>query len=144
MLEPQIFHQIALAGVVMAATFLLHAIFIALGSVALRSARGKTAGFQRFLQDIFWLVALSVWLLFAHGLAIGMWAWIYQWLAVVPDWETALYFAGSTYTSLGYGDVLANNDWRLMTGATATNGLLLFGLSTAILVDASARLRLGD
>ncbi len=136
-------HQFLIAALIMAITFSLHATMITMAAGVLRKAARHTRGHFSFAEDIIWLTLLSVWLLFAHSLAIWIWAGTYLWLDIVSDLEQALYFAGATYTTLGYGDVLAPLEWRVLTSATATNGLLLFGLSTAILVDASARLRLG-
>jgi ion channel len=31
----------------------------------------------------------------------------------LPDAESSLYFSGVTYTTLGYGDLLLPNEWRL-------------------------------
>ncbi|MGO9466172.1 MAG: ion channel [Isosphaeraceae bacterium] len=38
-----------------------------------------------------------------------------------------------SYTALGYGDVLLSERWRLLGPLEAINGLLFFGLSTAVL-----------
>jgi hypothetical protein len=49
--------------------------------------------------------------------------------------ETAVYFSAVTFTTLGYGDiVLEAAQWRLLTGIEALNGVLLLGLSTALLL----------
>lgn len=136
-------HEMFIAVAVMAATFFVHALMITISAAVLRMVSKRAHHQFSFIADIIWLTLISVWLLFAHGLSIGIWSAVYIHLGIVPDWESALYFAGATYTTLGYGDILAPQEWRILTGATATNGLLLFGLSTAILVDASARLRLG-
>jgi ion channel len=138
-----IWHQLLIAAGVMAVTFFIHAAMITAAAMVLRKIVRHNRGHLTFLHDILWMMLLSVWLLVAHSLAIAVWSGVYLTLDMVADWEAALYFAGATYTTLGYGDVLAPQQWRILTGATASNGLLLFGLSTAILVDASARLRLG-
>ncbi|MEM9422061.1 MAG: potassium channel family protein, partial [Pseudomonadota bacterium] len=62
-------------------------------------------------------------------------------IAAGATFEEALYFALTTYTTLGFGDIVPTQDWRLLTGASSANGLLLFGLSAAVLVDATERLR---
>ncbi len=38
-----------------------------------------------------------------------------------------------SYTALGYGEVLLSERWRLLGPLEADNGLLFFGLSTAVL-----------
>jgi hypothetical protein len=48
------------------------------------------------------------------------------------DW---MYFAFVNYTTLGYGDILPTEEWRLLGPITAMNGVLLFGWSTAVMFD---------
>ena len=56
-----------------------------------------------------------------------------------PDFATGLYFSTVTFSTLGFGDVLPPEKWRLFAALEAVNGFLLIGLSTAYLVAASTR-----
>jgi Ion channel len=47
----------------------------------------------------------------------------------------SVYFAFVNYTTLGYGDVLPLQRWRLLGPITAMNGVLLFGWSTAVIFE---------
>jgi len=38
----------------------------------------------------------------------------YLWRGCVTDAETAFYFSGVTYTTLGYDDVVLAKPWRLL------------------------------
>jgi hypothetical protein len=58
-----------------------------------------------------------------------------------PDRETAYYFSLTSYTTVGFGDVVISHPWRLMGGLEAINGVLMFGWSTASLVAFVFRLR---
>ena len=58
--------------------------------------------------------------------------------------EASVYFSLVAYTTLGFGDILLPNDWRLLSGMAAANGLLNFGLLTAILVETLRQIRLGQ
>lgn len=51
------------------------------------------------------------------------------------DLRTAFYFAGETYTTLGYGDVLLPQGWRQLALFIAMSGLFAFGWSTGVLVS---------
>lgn len=71
-----------------------------------------------------------------HYLDIIFWAlayWIFAGAEHFSDFEDAVYFSSVTYTTLGYGEVTLSDNWRLLCGIQAMNGVLLFGWSTAIL-----------
>ena len=51
------------------------------------------------------------------------------------DLRTAFYFAGETYTTLGFGDVLLPQGWRQLALFIAMSGLFAFGWSTGVLVN---------
>lgn len=71
------------------------------------------------------------------------WAELFVRLGALPNFEEALYFSSVSYTTLGFGDLLLPGEWRLLAGAIAADGLLLFGLSAAFLLETASRLRLG-
>jgi len=74
-------------------------------------------------------------LLLAHLAEVGVWAFVYGSLGVVKQWRDALYFAFVNYTTLGYGDILPSEDWRLLGPIAALNGVLMIGWSTAVIYD---------
>lgn len=67
--------------------------------------------------------------------AVWLWAVTLYLLEIFIDFEAAVYFALVAFTTLGFGDILLPQEWRLLGGLAAANGLLLFGLLTAILVE---------
>jgi voltage-gated potassium channel len=69
-----------------------------------------------------------------HVLEIMVWGEFYFREHCFADRETAYYFSLTSYTTVGYGDVVISHPWRLMGGLEAINGVLLFGWSTASLV----------
>ena len=66
----------------------------------------------------------------------AFWALIYMALGAFEDFETALYFSGATFTSLGYGDVVLNGRERLIAPLQAANGLMMFGITTGLFIAA--------
>lgn len=66
---------------------------------------------------------------------IWMWGIFYLIIDVVPDLETALYFSTSSFTTVGYGDIYLDKDWRLISSIESLNGFLLFGWSTAFIFE---------
>jgi hypothetical protein len=68
-------------------------------------------------------------------------------LGAFTDFSTALYFSTVTFSTLGFGDVVPNESWRLFAALEAVNGFLLIGWSTAYLIAASTRIgpfRIGE
>ncbi len=141
--QAQLYHQLWISASLIAATTFVHGIFVASAAAVFRASKGRQRGAIRFLRDSVVLVILVLWLMAAHVIEIGMWAWTFLRYDLFPSWEAALYFSAASYTTLGFGDVLLPDAWRLLSGATAANGLLLFGLSAAFLFGAVGRLELG-
>ena len=72
-------------------------------------------------------------LLALHAIYIWLWALFYLLLGEFSSLERALYFSSVTYSTLGYGDVTLSEDWQLLSGFEAINGLIMFGTSAAFL-----------
>jgi hypothetical protein len=68
---------------------------------------------------------------------IWIWALVYFMLGTpaIQDFEAALYFSTTTFTTLGIGDIFIDKDWRLLTSFEAANGMILFGWSTAFIFE---------
>jgi hypothetical protein len=77
-----------------------------------------------------------------HSVEIWLYAAAFWAIGAVGDFETALYFSTVTFTTLGYGDIVLEGNWRLFGAIEAGNGLILFGWSTAFLLSVTSRLRL--
>jgi voltage-gated potassium channel Kch len=81
------------------------------------------------------VVAALVLIMFLAALIeAGAWAVTYSIVGAFPDLEEALYFSTVTYTTLGYGDVVVEGRWRLLTSLEAANGIIMFGWTTALIV----------
>jgi hypothetical protein len=73
-------------------------------------------------------------LLLLHIAECIIWGIYFYALGVFDQFRVALYFATVTYTTLGYGDVVAGPTWILEVGALSIVGWLMFGWSTGVLV----------
>jgi hypothetical protein len=71
----------------------------------------------------------------------GVWAGLYLWVGALSEVKEALYFSLVSFTTLGYGDVVLSDEWRILSAFEAVNGIILFGWSTAIIVAIAQRLR---
>jgi len=81
------------------------------------------------------MVATAAALMVAHTLEVFVWAMAYAIVGAAPAGSDLLYFAFVNYTTLGYGDIMPVQGWRLTGPMTAMNGILLFGWSTAVLFE---------
>lgn len=92
------------------------------------------------------LVMLGVSFVVLGIITAGVWIWAlaFYTLGVFITLEASVYFTLVTFTTLGFGDVLLPQEWQLLSGMAAANGLLNFGLLTALLVEALRHVRLGQ
>ena len=67
-----------------------------------------------------------------HLLEIAFWAVLFMICGEFSDFGTAFYHSAVNYTSLGYGDFIMTPSWRLLGPLETANGMLLFGVSTAM------------
>ena len=90
-----------------------------------------------------WVLMLTgIVLLVLHVLEALAWAVAYQLLPKgvrLETFEEAVYFSIVTFTTLGYGDITLDPQWRLLSGIEAMNGILLAGWSTALLFSVVQR-----
>ena len=78
---------------------------------------------------------------------IILWAWAYRQVGAVHGLEASLYFSGTTFTTVGFGDITLVRCWRLLSVGEAVNGVLMAGWSAAQLIFLGQRLmtiRLGS
>jgi hypothetical protein len=76
----------------------------------------------------------------AHLVEIALWAIVLLLCGAPATFEAAFYVSAQNYTALGYGDIVPPAGWRLLGPLEAINGLLLFGLSTAVMFAVLSRL----
>jgi Ion channel len=76
------------------------------------------------------LLRMIWWLILLHLIEIAVWAFLYSWQGCLPNVEAAFYFSGTTYTSVGYGDLVLAKPWRLLGPLESLTGILMCGLST--------------
>jgi hypothetical protein len=111
-------------------TVAIHAVgFHALLRVMMRSRALATSGFRPVTQ---WVIGLTCWLMIIHLVETSVWGLFYIWQGCLPDAESALYFSGVTYTSVGYGDLVLPKQWRMLAPLETLTGILMCGLSTGL------------
>jgi hypothetical protein len=111
-------------------TVAMHAVgFAVLLRAMIRSHALEKAGFRPVTLLV---IGLTCWLILIHLAEISVWGLFYLWQGCLPDAESAFYFSGVTYTTVGYGDLVLPKPWRMLAPVEAMTGILLFGLSTGL------------
>ena len=77
-------------------------------------------------------IGLTCWLVLMHVAEMSVWALFYLWRGCLPDAESAFYFSGVTYTTVGYGELVLSKPWRMFAPLEALTGILMCGLSTGL------------
>ena len=85
------------------------------------------------------VVKSTVAIVILHGLEILLWASFYR-TRCFPSWELAFYFSASSYSTVGYGDLILPSNWRLLGPLEAITGVLMCGISVSVLFALVTRL----
>jgi hypothetical protein len=114
-------------------TILLHGLAVSATVNLFRyEQRSRRAGVT-FGTDVAIAAVVMLVLLAAHLIEVAVWAVLFIVCGEFADFGTAYYHSAVNYTTLGYGDLIMSPAWRLLGPLEAANGMLMFGVSTAIL-----------
>jgi len=78
-------------------------------------------------------------LIVLHVLQILLWAGFYRWHCL-PTWESAFYFSATSYSTVGYGDVILPLAWRTLGPMESVIGVIMCGMSVSALFSIAIRL----
>ena len=114
------------------------AIVFVIGYILRRLNAGRlTPGFR---TDVTVMGVVLLILFVGHELQFATWAALFVWLGEFTDFETAFYHSVVNFTSLGYGDIVMSEKWRLLGALEAANGILMFGLTASSFLAVMTRL----
>ena len=100
-------------------------------------ARGR-AGL--WFWDVILVMFFTLLALAAHFVEITLWALSFLLCGEFSNFAAALYYSGSTYTTLGDTSAVLSARWRMLAPIEAADGMLMFGVSTAIIFAVILRL----
>ena len=121
---------IFIAWVLVAVTVAVHAAGLAF--LLSGWARWHALPPTRFWAITWLLIRVTWWLILIHLIEVSVWGLFYLWKGCMPDAESAFYFAGVTYTTIGYGDLVLQEPWRMLGPIEGLTGILMCGLSAGI------------
>jgi hypothetical protein len=131
---------VAVGVVAVICTILIHA--LPLSATVKFVSREKKLGRVgvSFWTDTGILARAILFALAAHLVEMAFWAVLFVICGEFPDFASAYYHSAVNYTSLGYGDIIMSPTWRLLGPLETADGMLLFGVSTAMIFAVIQRL----
>ena len=85
------------------------------------------------INNIAVLAAVLMIVMIGSLLQVAIWALLFMLLGEFDQPEAALYHSSVNFSTLGYGDIVMSERWRLLGPLEAMNGILMFGVSTAVM-----------
>ncbi len=86
------------------------------------------------------LGAIVLVMFLGHVVQFAIWAALFVYLGEFRDFSTAFYYSAVNFTSLGYGDIVMSEKWRLLGPIEAANGVLMLGLSAGAILAVMNRI----
>lgn len=130
-----------LAAMLVLITFSIHIAGLVGLSAALRRRGAHPEDITSVIARIGKILFVVMGLFALHSAQIWVYALAYIAIGEFDSLETALYFSTSTFTTVGFGDLVLSEDWRMLSAVESMNGFLLIGWSTAFLVGLSTQIR---
>lgn len=127
--------EFLIGGVLIALTVIFQAICF---DVIMRYGQQISTWFAanvKFSWKAFFITGVVLAVMTVGVVQMWMWALLYYSLTVIKDLETAVYFSVSSFTTVGFGDVVLPHGWRLLSSIEAANGFVLFGWSAAFIFE---------
>src|SRR5436190_18500010 len=130
--------QFLIGGAFSICNIAIHALVMTAVVRVARSMAAKNVSRPSLMLIGVMIATVTVWMV-AHTAEVIVWSLAYLIVDAVPAGAGRVYFAFVNYTTLGYGDVVPAEDWKILGPMTAMNGVLLFGWSTAVIFEVLRR-----
>jgi len=132
--------NLIVASIMVAITVITHFFGLAALMAFLSRRASRFDGQVQLARQGVLIVTVVLGLFAIHTIEIWMYAILYRALGEFSSMEEALYFSTSTFTTVGFGEIVLDARWRLMSAIESANGFLLIGWSTAFLLSVTVRL----
>ena len=133
------FVRLSLAAGLIAVTVVIQALFMSAGLNTFKRLEehrpGAMAG-KPATTTVIWILFLLIPII----LDVTLWATFYYVSGALPSFEEAIYFSTVTFTTVGYGDIVLDREWRQLATFEAVNGWIIFGWATALIMAVIQRL----
>jgi hypothetical protein len=76
-----------------------------------------------------------------HGVESVIWAIAFLLIGALPDYDDAVLYSINAMTTLGQANMRLEKGWQLLGALEALDGMVLFGLTTAFLINVLEKVR---
>ena len=118
----------ATLGTIVIHGFMLHTVIIALQR---NLQRGRLGPGLR--MNLTFIGSATLFMLVAISLEVALWALVLELCGAFADFATAVYCSAGSYTTLGSAGAALPPEWKLLGPMEAASGMLMFGISTALI-----------
>jgi hypothetical protein len=125
----------ATVGTVVIQGLMVHIVIIRLH---INLKRGWIGG--RISKNLIFIGATTLLMLAGISLEVALWAIVLELCGEFGDFRTALYYSAGSFTTVGSGSVVLSPEWQLLGPLEAIAGMLMFGISTAVIFAVVQRL----
>jgi hypothetical protein len=120
-------------------TMLIHAFVVETIVRALRRNLQSGGLGVRFWMNLTFVMGATLVALVGHFAEIALWAFALTISGAVADISAAIYSSAGSYTTVG-SDIVLPSRWKLLGPFEAVSGMLMFGVSTALVFAVIQRL----
>ena len=132
--------QITLGTALLLVCAILHITALVIGVPVLQALGDRLKTAHKHYRAAALLACGVLVIVLAHTSQIWIWAASVYATGAFADFATSFYFSTTTYTTLGYGDMVLPEGLRNFGTFAAITGLLTFGISTAFLINLIGRI----
>ena len=121
-------------------TIVIHALALVAVVNFVRREKGLGRVGARFWADVSIVIVAMSFTLAAHLVEISLWAILFMACGEFHEFGLAFDHSAVNYSTLGYGNVVMTPSWRLLGPLEAMDGMLMFGVTTAMIFAVIQRL----
>ena len=128
--------HLLVAAPVMLICLVLQGVVVAICLRRYARYRRRWEGRETLWMEIALLMGVMMLTLVCNIVQIGIWAVLFVMLGEFKAFMPALYHSSVNFATLGYGDIVMSERWRMLGPIEAANGILMFGMSTSLMTAA--------
>jgi hypothetical protein len=121
-------------------TIVIHALALVAVVNFVRREKGLGRVGTGFWDDVSIVLVAMSFTLAAHLVEIALWAILFVLCGEFHEFGPAFDHSAVNYSTLGYGNVVMTPSWRLLGPLEAMDGMLMFGVTTAMIFAVIQRL----